>query len=251
MASTRPPRPGDSKKSGANHPVKPVSATKSTTSRPSGTSAASRRPTPAGRNVPPPKNDSKLPVLLIGGILLVFAVGIAAFVILNGGNNATNNTNPASTGSQGIEVKADPTAKVDSFPSQGQDHIAVNAAHLAYNSDPPTSGPHYANPVRWGVYDKLVPDEYLVHNLEHGGIVINYVCDGDCTAAINQLSNYARRYSPDVFTGILLAPRNSLPDGAKVSLTAWTKRLLLKSVDTQKIDDFIKTYFNKGPESAG
>ena len=55
-------------------------------------------------------------------------------------------------------------------------HIQVGEQHEPYNSDPPTSGPHYAQPAQAGFYDEALPDEQLVHNLEHGYIVIWYNC---------------------------------------------------------------------------
>src|SRR3989344_2599531 len=54
----------------------------------------------------------------------------------------------------------------ESFPSQGREHIAVGASHEAYNSNPPTSGPHYEQPSRWGVSQAELPDEQLIHNVE-------------------------------------------------------------------------------------
>ena len=35
------------------------------------------------------------------------------------------------------------------FTIQGQEHIVAEADHVAYNSNPPTSGPHYAAPANW------------------------------------------------------------------------------------------------------
>ena len=63
------------------------------------------------------------------------------------------------------------------YPIQGREHIPLDAPHLPYNSNPPTSGPHYESPVPWGVYDHELPDEQLVHNLEHGGVWVSYNCD--------------------------------------------------------------------------
>lgn len=62
------------------------------------------------------------------------------------------------------------------YQIQGREHITVGASHLPYNSNPPTSGPHYDNAAPWGIYDHELPDEQLIHNLEHGGVWISYDC---------------------------------------------------------------------------
>lgn len=41
-----------------------------------------------------------------------------------------------------------------------------------YNTDPPTSGPHYTAPVPPGVYTAGFAPGFLVHSLEHSNIVI-------------------------------------------------------------------------------
>src|SRR3990172_1398671 len=58
-------------------------------------------------------------------------------------------------------------------------HIPVDTDPGAYNSDPPASGPHYADELNAGFYeinDYQYPAGYLVHNLEHGYIIFWYNC---------------------------------------------------------------------------
>ncbi len=62
-----------------------------------------------------------------------------------------------------------------SVPQLSRTHIQVDDPHEPYNSDPPTSGPRAA-PVEAGFYDEAPPDEQLVHNLEHGYVIIWYNC---------------------------------------------------------------------------
>jgi hypothetical protein len=48
---------------------------------------------------------------------------------------------------------------------------------LAYDSNPPSSGSHYP---RWADYEEYtapVPDGYLVHAIEHGGVLLLYKCE--------------------------------------------------------------------------
>lgn len=64
---------------------------------------------------------------------------------------------------------------VETFPDQGRNHIPDGTAE-EYNSDPPTSGPHYAEWEKPGIYDRVLADGRLIHSLEHGYIVISYNC---------------------------------------------------------------------------
>jgi len=62
------------------------------------------------------------------------------------------------------------------YPILRRNHIPDGAIG-SYNSNPPTSGEHYANPAPSRFYNRELPDEQLVHNLEHGHIWIAYKPD--------------------------------------------------------------------------
>lgn len=51
---------------------------------------------------------------------------------------------------------------------------------IEYPTEPPTNGPHYPIWAAWRRYRGVVPEPYLVHNLEHGGIVFFYNCPNGC-----------------------------------------------------------------------
>jgi hypothetical protein len=135
-----------------------------------------------------------------------------------------------------------------SFPSQGQEHIQPGQEHAAYNSNPPTSGPHYGSPAPWGIKDGGLPDETLIHNLEHGGIVISYKPDiGD--EQINRLKDIFRAFPPSQqfnTTKAILVPRPN--NDSPISVTAWTFLMNLDSPDEAKIKQFYLDHVDKGPE---
>ena len=63
----------------------------------------------------------------------------------------------------------------------GQQHdIMVTRQHVPesasveYNSVPATSGDHWAQWSECGFFEQELPDERVVHNLEHGNIVVSY-----------------------------------------------------------------------------
>ncbi|MFQ5860294.1 MAG: DUF3105 domain-containing protein, partial [Dehalococcoidia bacterium] len=64
-------------------------------------------------------------------------------------------------------------------------HVPTGQTVETYNSVPPTSGPHWDTPAPWGIYQEELPDEQVVHNVEHGGVVFNY--NTEDTQVIQQL----------------------------------------------------------------
>ena len=46
-----------------------------------------------------------------------------------------------------------------------------------YNSEPPTSGPHLPYIAPWGIHTRPIPNELQVHNLEDGGVMVQYNCE--------------------------------------------------------------------------
>ena len=139
------------------------------------------------------------------------------------------------------------TSKIQavSFANQGQEHITPDKAPVtSYNSNPPTSGPHYGEAAAWGTYDRVLPDETLVHNLEHGGIVIGYNCADGCPELVGQLKDLATQYR----TKVVLAPRPNKDVPNRITLTAWTKLDQFNDFDADRIKAFITAFKDKGPE---
>ena len=130
------------------------------------------------------------------------------------------------------------------YPNQGQEHISPSQQHVAYNSNPPTSGPHYAEPAPWGIKDQPLPDEQLVHNLEHGGIVIEYNCPDGCPDLVAQLRDLASGYRSKV----ILAPRPNPDVKCRITLTAWTWLDCFDQFDADRINAFIRAHKDRGPE---
>ena len=137
--------------------------------------------------------------------------------------------------------------------SMGQDHIpegttVASTRFREYNSDPPTSGPHWPKPAPGGSYTTTEPDERLVHSLEHGYIVIDHNCDpkkAECDDLIKKLDAIGRRYD---WNKVIVNYRPQTR--SRIALTAWTRLQTLEDYDEGKIVAFIKAYRNKGPENA-
>lgn len=126
------------------------------------------------------------------------------------------------------------------FAVQGREHIAVGQSAFSYNSNPPTSGPHYGQPADWGAYEKELPDEQVIHNLEHGDIWISYKNIDTGTKA--KLEAISSRYSKSV----IITPREK--NDTKIAVASWGRLQKFEQYDEQAIITFIKANKNKSPE---
>ena len=131
---------------------------------------------------------------------------------------------------------------VQTFPDLGQAHLDAAAPAPDYNSDPPTSGPHAPAAAACGIYREAPPDINLVHDLEHGVIVI-YYDPATASDARDDLENFAR----DAGTHVIVAPRDGM--ASPITLTAWTHMLTLDGYDAAAIDAFYGEFAQRGPEA--
>ncbi len=118
---------------------------------------------------------------------------------------------------------------------QGNLHIAsADSPHVPYNSDPPTSGPHLPYIAPWGVHTRPIGRELQVHNLEDGGVLVQYNCE--CPDLVAKLKAIVQRYDKQV----ILAPYHGMKP--KIALTAWTRIDTLEAFDEARVTRFIETY---------
>ena len=138
-------------------------------------------------------------------------------------------------------------------PDDGREHIDDNAPYSGtYSVVPATSGPHWAgattsvgipSPARWGRYQGVLPDEVLVHNLEHGGIGFHYDCETECPEIVKALDDIL----PNDPSQFIMSPYSGLP--SRIAITAWRHHLYLDEVDVEAIIRFINEYQDRAPES--
>jgi hypothetical protein len=155
--------------------------------------------------------------------------------------------------SSSTEDGVNSSGKVEIDADDGRDHLDGFATNTdGYSVTPATSGPHWIGPTtpagvpapaRWGVYSNELPNEVLVHNLEHGGIGIHYDCDSACPEIIAALETIVPS-SPSQF---IVSPYSGMP--SKITITSWRHHLNLDEVDIEKIQQFIDEYKDRAPES--
>lgn len=112
---------------------------------------------------------------------------------------------------------------------------------VSYEVSPPTSGRHSGQPLDWGIYDTPQPAERMVHNQEHGHVLITY--RQIPAAQIKQLAELVKR---DPFHIVMFPrPKN---DKKGVYFTSWKARQFCEKPSAPALQAFVDTYRDKGPE---
>jgi Protein of unknown function (DUF3105) len=103
------------------------------------------------------------------------------------------------------------------IPNFNPNHTTVPtpSTPVKWNTFPPAAGAHYGRPAIWGFYTDPVRPQLVVHNEEHGGVVLWW---GPKTprSTVQKLNEF---YSNDPVS-MFGTPIAGL--GSKVAITAWT-----------------------------
>ncbi len=175
-------------------------------------------------------------------------VSIGILIALVFGFRVCGDSGPHSSGNPDYPAKYD----LQTFEDQGRDHVAAGTVVDTYNSNPPTSGPH--GPLvqilpgqNWGVSPVPAAKESAVHNMEHGGVVVWYNCDGgpapleadSCEILEDQLSEIVlARVNAGMF--ILMTPYEEMEN--RIALTAWRNLDTFDEFDGVRIEAFIASF---------
>jgi hypothetical protein len=161
-----------------------------------------------------------------GGGLLVIAVAVILIVALGGSSSSDGNVDPnvlpgdgsvpeqeefdlaAAAKAAGCELK-------DVKATGNFDHTTDPNERVKYNSNPPTSGRHFVVPLDSdGAFTTAPSDEQLVHNLEHGRVIIWYkpTLPKDTRADLKAL------FDEDTYQ-LVVVPRRNMP--YQMAASAW------------------------------
>jgi Protein of unknown function (DUF3105) len=133
-------------------------------------------------------------------------------------------------------------------------HVPIGT-HVDYDSNPPSSGPHYPVWAAYQTWTTPLQREYYVHNLEHGAIDLLYKCDapGGCADVVAGLEA-VRAALPDdpicdkatvrVRVVITADPLLDVP----VAAAAWGWTYKAKCLDVPSLTQFAKDHYGQGPE---
>jgi hypothetical protein len=183
-------------------------------------------------------------LLSIGGVLLVGVILIVLVVIMGGAPNPNAGETQPNDGGGHVDDGADCRA------------LTAPCGADPYSSLPATSGPHWGTPANWGAYSTPQPESQLLHNLEHGGIVIWYDPELLTADQVAELTSYVEG---QVDTGIggrfkfILSPWGGEEDlGGALALTAWRQLRTLDAFDMDAVRAFADAnYLRHAPEPNG
>ncbi|MBX3209673.1 MAG: DUF3105 domain-containing protein [Labilithrix sp.] len=141
---------------------------------------------------------------------------------------------------------------IESPPIAGVRHVPEGTP-LTYCSNPPSSGDHYAVWAAFQQYSAPVDWPYLVHSMEHGGVVLLYKCDPPgCPEIVDALVKVRDEAAADAICTdgskrIIIAPSPTIP--TKVAAAAWGKTYRADCVDAPTLSAFVGENVGKGPEN--
>lgn len=143
---------------------------------------------------------------------------------------------------------------IESPENLGGQHVPEGTA-ITYNSNPPSSGPHYPVWANFKEYSTPLDEGYLVHSLEHGAVALLYKCDPaapECAPTIEALRKIRdsiatdTRCSSDIRVRIIIAPFPRLE--VPVAAAAWGFTYKADCVDVPTLTQFVNDYYAKSPE---
>lgn len=172
-------------------------------------------------------------VLIFGGSAVI-GLGLVGLI-------AWNNVKPLAGGS--VPLPADAT-----------DHVAEGDDPGPYSSNPPTSGRHYGIPLQAGFYgegDPITqipyPEGYILHNLEHGYVVLWYNCELLDEPSCTQLKSQIQTVIDD-FRGVKLIGFPRAEMDFPLALTSWGQLQTFTRFEEELAKDFIRTNRYQAPE---
>ena len=151
----------------------------------------------------------------VGGGVIVIAIAVIAVLATGGSSNAASvKTAMEAAGCTYKDVKPFPPKKDPTNYHADVPTLTTSTKGL-WSTDPPSAGGHYGLWAVWGFYRQPVNPRQVVHNEEHGAVVMWWGPKVPAST-VDQLQAFYNKSSDGMFG----TPYPSL--GNKIALTAWT-----------------------------
>ena len=233
MADTRKPK------------TKPAPAGKRQPGKGSGTAAKSRQPDKgklargaAARRLEEKRRRQR--TLLWTAVAVLSLLALVGLIVFMGRDEPQAENQPVAADALAAGREQAGSEGVKTFPVAGQDHIDPSEQPDNWNSSPPTSGDHLATPLPPGAYDNEQDMRAMVHNQEHGYVVILY--KGIPPDQVDQLRQFVEARDG---SKLVLAPWSGLESNG-VALTAWQNLEILQRVNMDVVQAFVNDFMVPG-----
>jgi len=159
-------------------------------------------------------------LMLFAASGLVTLVAVIVVIVIIGGGSGSSGTSDAKVAAAMQAAGCTFETVTAPTPPGGQTHIPTLATPVTWNTYPPSNGQHYGLWAVWGFYEEPVNPKQVVHNEEHGAIVIWW---GPKTpqSEIEKLRAFYSS-SPNSVFGTPIGTIKGESLGSKVALTTWT-----------------------------
>lgn len=113
----------------------------------------------------------------------------------------------------------------------------------SFEMTPPVQGTHSSSPAACGVHATPVPNENLVHSLEHGAVALLFEPTKTTPEDIKELEAIAS----DNDENVLSAPYEGMEPA--FAIASWGERMDLDELDITAVNEYIDAFAGKGPEA--
>ena len=180
--------------------------------------------------------------LYVAASVIIAVLVIGGFAV--GGINFQRPPDTGSSSGEYVEGVGVQQALMSTGPSGLNVHID-NDQTVEYSTSPATSGDHWATPISCGFYEDGLSDERIVHNLEHGNIVVSYNLASE--EEVDRLRDALESIGKNAIWGVARS-YDKIPSGT-VALAAWGVLDTMQEVDEDRLKTFFDTYSGAmGPE---
>jgi uncharacterized protein DUF3105 len=174
--------------------------------------------------------------ILWSAVAVVSVLALIGLIVFMGREEPQAENRPVAEEARAAARQAAGSQGVRTFPVAGQDHIQPSEQPDNWNSNPPTSGDHLATPLPPGIYSNDQDMRALVHNLEHGYVVILY--KGIPKDGLDQLETFVEDRDG---SKLVLAPWSGLESNG-VALAAWQNLETMQRVNMDVVQAFVNDY---------
>ena len=191
----------------------------------------------------------RLLAFVLAGVVLAALVGVAVY---------NNRQQAAELAAQeaAVQERLDDLGctPAEEQEDRGQGHL--DAASLPqqppealYPERPATSGEHFQGWLKTGVYDEVMDERVLVHNLEHGYVNVFYDAGAD-EGQLEELRSFAQEQIDGSFPKLIVAEWDGdLPEDYNFAYTGWAVRQMCADFDADTLSVFLRDHHSGAGEA--